>query len=155
MFDEDPVYTSEVKSSARVLLEAKNNRKLKKELFAIAREQYSDPVKFQVWVTQMDYYRCVNSALKSDSLSGPSLDQQILVCKTPLTDMLRHIEKTNEHAHIKVKRCVRSKRSWAERNHSSQADIEASEWDCLNRYHRRYLYYYPRLRDEQYARYYA
>lgn len=103
----------------------------------------------------MDYYRCVNTALKSESLSGAALDSQIVLCRTPLDDMLRHIEKVNEHALIKVKRCIRSKRNWADRTSGSRADIEEGEWECLNRYHRRYLYYYPRLRDEQYQRYYA
>lgn len=103
----------------------------------------------------MEYYRCVLRALENESLKGDLLDKGIVGCKVPLEDIQRHIEKTNEHAAIKVRRCTRSQRAWAVRMGGGRQAAEEGEWECMNRYHRRYLYYYPRLRDEQYARYFA
>lgn len=51
MFDDDPPYSSEPGSPAKGLREAKDNRKVKKELFNLARETYSDLFPFKVLST--------------------------------------------------------------------------------------------------------
>lgn len=48
MFDADPPYAAEAKTEQRRLLEAKDNRKVKKQLFELAKQQFSDPIKYHV-----------------------------------------------------------------------------------------------------------
>ena len=51
MFDNDPPYSSELPSPAKGLREAKDNRKVKKELLNLAREAYSDLFPYKVLFT--------------------------------------------------------------------------------------------------------
>ena len=133
MFDNDPNFQPEASYHT-----AKDRRKLKKELLNLARAEFSDP-----YPLKMSYYNCLSNALKDSSIQGKDLVKQILACKIPLEKGLKFIEETNSHARIKVKRCTKSQRGWVRQWKGDLAAEEDAEWECMNRYHRRYLYYYP------------
>lgn len=133
MFDNDPPFQPSPTYST-----AKERRKLKKHLLNTAKQEFSDP-----YPLQMSYYQCLHTVLTNSDLQGKDLDKQILACKIPLDKGLKFIEQTNQHARIKVKRCTKSQRSWVRQWKGDMIQEEDAEWDCINRYHRRYLYYYP------------
>ena len=126
--------------------EAKELKKVKKLLFNHSKSEFSDLSTFR-----LKYYKCVNTLLHNDLLEGKNLDKGIVQCKTKLKHVENYINEINQHAKIKVNRCINSKREWARKfNHDLRSE-ELGVWDCLNRYHRRYLYYYPGIRDTKYV----
>jgi len=138
MFDEDPPFEAPDNHHT-----AKEKRKLKKILFKKARQEFSDLRGYK-----LKYYGCVHEALTNPLLEGKELDKQIVKCKVPLIEVANFIERTNNHARIKVKRCVKSKREKVRDQKGELSKEEMAEWECINRYHRRYLYYYPAQRDK-------
>jgi hypothetical protein len=120
-------------------------RKIKKILFNLSKQAFSDIKPFR-----LKYYQCINESLHNPELAGKNLDKSIVLCKSKLQKVQKYIEDTNQHAKIKVQRCIKSKRLWS-RNFSKDLETEETgTWECLNRYHRRYLYYYPPIRDNQF-----
>jgi hypothetical protein len=119
--------------------------KIKKILFQKAKESYSDDRELR-----LVYYKCVNSVLNNPSYENSEADKEILRCKMKLDSIFHHIEDTNKHARIKVDRCITSKKSWTRRLKMSLTYEVDHIWECYNRYHRRYLYYYPGILKEKF-----
>lgn len=126
--------------------EAKERRKLKKILLNKTKAEFSDLSAFK-----LRYYKCVNNMLYNDLLDGRNLDKGIAQCKLKLQGVEIYVNEINKHAKIKVNRCINSRREWAKLFDHDLRDEELGIWDCLNQYHRRYLYYYPGIRDSKYA----
>lgn len=125
---------------------AVEKRKIKKLLFNQAKNEFSDTNPFR-----LKYYTCVNECLHNSNLIGKVLDKCIVQCKFKLQKVEKYVEQTNQHAKVKVQRCIKAKRSWARQFDRDLATEEKGVWECLNRYHRRYLYYYPSIRDTQFT----
>ncbi|OMJ65810.1 hypothetical protein SteCoe_37587 [Stentor coeruleus] len=125
---------------------AKEKRKIKKSLYNMAKLDFSNSNLYK-----LKYYQCVNEALHNPTIEGKNLDKTIVQCKLKLQKLERFISDTNQHAHIKVQRCVNSKREWARKLGRDLATEEEGVWDCLNRYHRRYLYYYPSFKESKFS----
>ena len=123
---------------------AKEKRKIKKVLFNNAKNAFTNTSSFK-----LKYYQCVNTCLNNEDIEGKELDKAIIQCKFKLQQVEKYINDTNQHAKIKLQRCIHSKRAWARNFSKDLATEEKGVWDCLNRYHRRYLYYYPGIRDNQ------
>jgi hypothetical protein len=123
---------------------AKEKRKIKKMLFNKAKTEFSDldPFKYK-------YYECVNRCLHNENIEGKELDKAIVQCKFNLQQIEKYVSDTNQHAKIKINRCIKSKREWARKLNRDLATEEKGVWECLNRYHRRYLYYFPGIRDRK------
>ena len=121
---------------------AREKHKMKKILFNLSKAEFSDMNPFR-----LKYYACVNEHLHNTQLAGKDLDKAIVHCKYKLERIERYINETNQHAKIKVKRCTQSKREWARQFGRDLIIEEKGAWECLNRYHRRYMYYYPGIRD--------
>mmetsp|Transcript_30541 Transcript_30541/g.30209 ORF Transcript_30541/g.30209 Transcript_30541/m.30209 type:complete len:102 (+) Transcript_30541:21-326(+) len=100
MFDQDPPFV--VGNDYHT---AKEKRIIKKMLFNEAKANFSNLSTFR-----MSYYQCVHSALADQGLQGKELDKRILQCKIPVEEVKNYIDRTNQHARIKVKRCIKSKR---------------------------------------------
>jgi hypothetical protein len=125
---------------------AKQASKIKKILFDLAKSDFSDTKPFK-----LQYYACVNESLHNTELQGKNLDKSIIQCKVKFQNIEKYINDTNQHAEIKVKRCIKSKKQWARQFNRDIKTEEKGVWECLNRYHRRYLYYYPDIKNKQFS----
>ena len=85
---------------------AKEKRKIKKLLFNLSKEEFSNLDPFR-----MKYYSCVNECLHNNQLQGKNLDRAIVQCKLRLQKVEKYVNDINQHAKIKVQRCIASKRS--------------------------------------------
>lgn len=100
MFDNDPSFLPDDNYHT-----AKERRIIKKILFNEAKTEFSNLNPYKMF-----YYKCVHSALSDSVLEGKELDKRILQCKIPLEEVQNYVDRTNQHARIKVKRCTKAKR---------------------------------------------
>ena len=84
---------------------ASQKSKIKQILFDLAKDQFSDTKQYK-----LRYYACVNESLKNEKIEGKDLDKAIVQCKFKLQQLEKYVKDTNQHAAIKVRRCIKSKR---------------------------------------------
>ena len=120
--------------------QALERKRIKKLLFSQAQSSFSDNRE-----VKMLYYKCVNNVLNNPVIENKEADKELIKCKLRFDSILNHMEETNKHVKIKIDRCIESKRNWSRKFDFSLAYEMNGIWECYNRFHRRYLYYYPRI----------